>query len=115
MTVENFNDLVNKRYLQSSEPTPFQIQKQLSKQQFLNNLSLETGIENISILETVFHPDGRANLFKINNFKTSLGEFIEKYSNAPEMLKMIDGRCFRENGRIIEKRLRKIYKKNNIS
>ena len=115
MTVENFNDLVRKRYLQSSEPTPLQIQKQLLKQQFLIDLSVGTGIEDISILEKVFHPDGRANLFKVNNFKKSLCEFIEKYPNSTDMLKLIDERCFRENGKIIEGRLRKIYKKNNIS
>ena len=110
MAVEKFNDLIRKKYLQSTDPTPFQIERQLIKQRFLTNLSVETGIENINVLEKAFYPNGKANNFKIDNFKLSLQEFRQKYTLSSEMLELLDAKCFRVNGTIIESRIRKIYK-----
>ena len=116
MTVE-FNASLQKRYSnQTREATPSQIQNQISVTHYLDDLSKETGINNLVLLKTIYYPDGEPIAYKIKNFIDSLKEFREKYDGKAEtMLEYLDERSFRTNGRIIENRLRKRYKKFNIS
>jgi|GEM_PF-6310791 len=115
MTAENFQHELRKVYHPGQrEVTPFQIQREIEKQTFLRNLSQETQINNLALLEEIFHTNGKALTLKVNNFKETLKVFRESYpEKSEEMLKYIDVRCFRKDGRVVENRLRKLYKRYN--
>lgn len=117
MTAENFSDKLRMLYSnQVKDPSPVQIQKAITENGFLNELSEETGITNMYLLKTVFHPNGKPNIYKAKNFKESVKNFIETDTDAITMLEFIDEKCIREKtGKLITRRIIKRYNNSKIN
>jgi len=115
VTAENFTEKLNRLYSQKiQDPTPVQIQKKITENCFLSDLSNETGITNMFLLKSVFHPDGKPMTYKAKNFKESLKNFLDSNPDAVKMLSFIDERCIREkSGKLITRRIIKRFNSNN--
>ncbi len=98
----------------SSGVTPAQIERYIGVGEKLQEISELTGIVNMSLIKEVFHPNGRLLAHKISICVESLDDLRCEYGEGTEdMLTHLDPKCFRKNGRINPRRLRKNIKKAN--
>lgn len=102
----------------SSRVTPAQIERHIgSSGKLLGNLqevSELTGIIDIGLLKEVFHPNGKLLVHKIPTCVQSLEHIREELGeDAEKTLMYLDPKCFKQNGKINLRRLRKNVKKAN--
>jgi hypothetical protein len=112
----NFLAKLNRTYSGngSSGVTPAQIERYIGVGEKLQEISELTGICDISLLKEVFHPNGRLLAHKITICVGSIEDLRGEYGDdTEEMLMHLDPKCFRKNGKINPRRLRKNIKKAN--
>lgn len=97
-----------------SRVTPAQIERYIGVGEKLQEISELTGIADMLLLKEVFHPNGRLLAHKISICVESLDDLRCEYGEGTEdMLMHLDPKCFRKNGKINPRRLRKNIKKAN--
>lgn len=94
--------------------TPARVSRSIDKTELLAQISMETGIKDLILLEDIFHPNGRFFAHKLTPCMDSLDNLRDRYGEGFEgMLIYLDTKCFRrKTGRINERRLLKNIKKS---
>jgi hypothetical protein len=103
----SFRNKLQQVYLgQVNNVTPHRTELIIEKNQLINQLSEETGIQDTALLARLFHPDGRFFSVRYNKFQSSLTEL--KKSGQWDMLSpFLDDKCVYKQGGISIRRLRK--------
>lgn len=110
---DNFREKLLTTYLKpASIPTPCQIQKHIGEQALFNQISEETGIEDINFLKKAFHPDGRFLQEKYLTFVCSLKNIPPGW-DSKLVGRVITSKCLRSSGEINLRRLKRLIKRSN--
>lgn len=88
--------------------TPCQIKKNLDKQHLLAELSMQTGVADLHLLESTFCPDGKFYRARFNFFCESLERL--RQSGNEDLIPFLDTKCIYKKGGISLRRLRQIRK-----
>ena len=109
-TLERLNHIYGINGRKVETPTPVQIQRYIGEQNFLSQLSQQTGILDLEFLQAIFFSQsGKFIPDKFQRFIISFKKMIEKYGK--EICDCLDQKCIKPNGEIQEARLRRNRKK----